>query len=83
MQDGKPGSTTQFEYAWCLVRSKYPADIRKGLLLLEDLVKNREESGKQDFLFYLAVGNARIKEYNAALKYIRALLQARTIGSML
>ena len=38
-REGKPTSNTQFEYAWCLVRSKYPADIRKGLLLLEDLVK--------------------------------------------
>ena len=30
-------SEAQFEYAWCLVRSKYPADIRKGIILLEDL----------------------------------------------
>ena len=30
-------SEAQFEYAWCLVRSKYPADIRKGVILLEDL----------------------------------------------
>ena len=34
---GKVSSATQFEYAWCLVRSKYPADIRKGIVLLEDL----------------------------------------------
>ena len=34
---GKVSSSAQFEYAWCLVRSKYPADIRKGILLLEDL----------------------------------------------
>lgn len=26
---------TQFEYAWCLVRSKYNDDIRKGIALLE------------------------------------------------
>ena len=35
--DGKVAAGTQFEYAWCLVRSKYPADIRKGIALLEDL----------------------------------------------
>ena len=34
---GKATPSAQFEYAWCLVRSKYPADIRKGILLLEDL----------------------------------------------
>lgn len=27
--------STQFEYAWCLVRSKYNDDIRKGIALLE------------------------------------------------
>ena len=37
-------SGAQFEYAWCLVRSKYPADIRKGILLLEDLYKVRSIS---------------------------------------
>jgi len=68
-------SGAQFEYAWCLVRSKYPADIRKGILLLEDLYKNRDESGKRDYLYYLAIGNARIKEYQEALKFLRALLQ--------
>lgn len=72
---GRASSTAQFEYAWCLVRSKYSADIRKGILLLEDLFKNRDESAKQDYLYYLAIGNARIKEYQTSLKYIRALLQ--------
>lgn len=37
--------------------------------------QNRDESGKRDFLYYLAIGNARIKEYQTSLKYIRALLQ--------
>jgi len=74
---GKISTTTQFEYAWCLVRSKYPADIRKGIMLLEDLFQNRDESGKRDYLYYLAIGNARIKEYQTALKYLRALLQVQ------
>ena len=51
----------QFEYAWCLVRSKYPADIRKGIMLLEDLYCNHSDSEKRDCLYYLAIGNARIK----------------------
>lgn len=66
----------QFEYAWCLVRSKYPADIRKGIILLEDLFNHpEEETGKRDCLYYLAIGNARIKEYTKALSYVRAFLQ--------
>ena len=113
--EGKVAAGTQFEYAWCLVRSKYPADIRKGIALLEDLFQvrilvatcgvhyrghengpfrdmgifpgiinpiqcmfqNRDESGKRDYLYYLAIGNARIKEYQTALKYVRALLQVQ------
>ncbi|KAL6254408.1 hypothetical protein P5V15_014456 [Pogonomyrmex californicus] len=64
----------QFEYAWCLVRSKYSADIRKGILLLEDLYSNFDTE-KRDCLYYLAIGNARLKEYSKALSYIRAFLQ--------
>jgi len=58
-----------------LVRSRYPADIRKGIILLEDLFQNRDETNKRDYLYYLAVGNTKLKEYATALKYIRALLQ--------
>ncbi|KAK5645619.1 hypothetical protein RI129_004083 [Pyrocoelia pectoralis] len=63
----------QFEYAWCLVRSKYPADIKKGIFLLQELFRSHEE-GQRDYLFYLAIGNARIKEYTKALKYVRSFL---------
>ncbi|EZA57579.1 hypothetical protein DMN91_002443 [Ooceraea biroi] len=65
----------QFEYAWCLVRSKYTADIRKGILLLEDLYSKQSETERRDCLYYLAIGNARIKEYTKALSYVRAFLQ--------
>ena len=85
-------ATSQFEYAWCLVRSRYPADIRKGIILLEDLfqvcniyifdstlqllcLQNRDEYNKRDYLYYLAIGNTKLKEYATALKYVRALLQ--------
>lgn len=29
LHQGKVTHKAQFEYAWCLVRSKYPTDIRK------------------------------------------------------
>ncbi|KAL0121504.1 hypothetical protein PUN28_006783 [Cardiocondyla obscurior] len=64
----------KFEYAWCLVRSQYSADIRKGILLLEDLYSNHD-SEKRDCLYFLAIGNARVKEYSKALSYVRAFLQ--------
>ena len=49
MAAGKITPSAQFEYAWCLVRSKYPADIRKGILLLEDLYQVRFQPYENDF----------------------------------
>ncbi|XP_071453975.1 mitochondrial fission 1 protein [Hetaerina americana] len=71
---GEVSSTTKFQYAWCLVRSKLAADIRKGIMLLEELFQNDRGDRKRDYLYFLAVGNARLKEYNTALKYVRAFL---------
>ncbi|XP_046989770.1 mitochondrial fission 1 protein [Schistocerca americana] len=74
LANGKVTDKAQFEYAWCLVRSKYSADIRKGIILLEDLFE-REKEQRRDCLYYLAFGSARIKEYTKALQYCRVFLQ--------
>ncbi|XP_045762901.1 mitochondrial fission 1 protein [Maniola jurtina] len=74
LHQGNVTHKAQFEYAWCLVRSRYPTDIRKGILLLKELFNSHAE-GKRDYLFYLAIGNARIKEYNKALHYVKAFLE--------
>ncbi|CAL8075236.1 unnamed protein product [Orchesella dallaii] len=76
-QNGVPSDDTTFHYAWCLVRSKLLTDVRKGVMFLEQLVKKTsvEQHHKRDYLYYLAVGNARLKEYATALKYIKSLLQ--------
>ncbi|XP_054851331.1 mitochondrial fission 1 protein [Eublepharis macularius] len=66
---------TKFEYAWCLVRSKYNEDIKKGIVLLEDLLPKGNKEEQRDYVFYLAVANYRLKEYEKALKYIRGLLK--------
>lgn len=62
--EGRVSRETQFSYAWCLVRSRYPADIRKGIILLEELFKTEninEDNSRRDYLYYLALGNARMK----------------------
>ena len=51
-------ATSQFEYAWCLVRSRYPSDIRKGIILLEDLFQVRHcflVTNEQQQIFYRIV----------------------------
>ncbi|XP_050539323.1 mitochondrial fission 1 protein isoform X2 [Daktulosphaira vitifoliae] len=76
LSTGTVSQHTKFHYAWCLVRSNYPADIRKGLILLEQLIKHEanDEDAKRNYLYYLALGNSRIKEYSTALQFIKAFL---------
>lgn len=57
-----------------MVRSKYPADIRKGILFLEQLLGTHTE-GERDYLYYLAIGHARIREYNRALRCVHVCRQ--------
>lgn len=61
LKNAKVTPKAQFEYAWCLVRSRYPADVKKGIILLEDHYSKHGESEKRDCLYYLAIGNARVK----------------------
>ena len=76
LQKGRVDEVVQWEYAWCLIRSKYTADIRRGCLLLEELHKTgRSADAKRDYLYYLAVGSAKLKEYKEALGYLDSLLQ--------
>ncbi|XP_061664918.1 mitochondrial fission 1 protein [Syngnathoides biaculeatus] len=72
---GAVSKETRFEYAWCLIRSKYTDDIKKGIAMLEELVQKASKDDTRDFFFYLAVANYRLKEYEEALKYIRILLR--------
>ncbi|KAK3605636.1 hypothetical protein CHS0354_027301 [Potamilus streckersoni] len=74
---GPVSEKTQFEYAWCLVRSRYLDDMKRGVALLEDLFqKSRpDDSSRRDYLFYLAIGYTKTKEYETALKYVKALLK--------
>ncbi|XP_003737997.1 mitochondrial fission 1 protein [Galendromus occidentalis] len=66
---------TKFDYAWCLIRSRYPADTRKGVLFMEDLFKNGDESARRDYVYYLAFGKCKLKEYSSANRYIKAFLE--------
>jgi len=75
VNDGEPSGQTQFEYAWCLVRSRYSPDVRKGVKMLETLFTADNEGGKRDYLFYMAVGYARLKEYSECLRYCKVLLE--------
>ncbi|XP_072006415.1 mitochondrial fission 1 protein [Engystomops pustulosus] len=74
LSSGSLSKSTQFEYAWCLIRSKYTDDIKKGVMILEDLLPKGSKDEQRDYLFYLGVAHHRLKEYEKALKYVRTLL---------
>ena len=42
--------------------------------MLEDLV-TRHAEGNRDYIYYLAIGHARIKQYTVALNHCRSFLQ--------
>lgn len=65
---------TRFEYAWALIRSKHTADLRKGILLLEELCSSGDPEARRDYLYYLAVANTKVKEYDRAMDCIKKFL---------
>ncbi|XP_053574316.1 mitochondrial fission 1 protein [Bombina bombina] len=81
LSSGALSKSTQFEYAWCLIRSKYTSDIQKGVVLLEELLPKGGKEEQRDYLFYLAVAHYRLKEYEKALKYVRTLLKSEPKNS--
>lgn len=73
---GKASTETTFSYAWCLVRSTNQSDLHLGISLLKGLFHNtKDETAKRDYLYYLAIGHTRLKDYNEALKFSKAILQ--------
>ncbi|XP_015788067.1 mitochondrial fission 1 protein [Tetranychus urticae] len=75
-RNGTLTSQTQFEYAWSLIRSKYRADINRGINLLEELCSSQLGEEKRDYLFYLAIANTKICDYSRALDCVDKFLLA-------
>lgn len=69
---GKLTLNTQFQYACCLVQSRYKDDIRKGINIFRQLCRGEHDS--RDFLFFLALGHYKLGECTAASKFIQRLL---------
>lgn len=66
----KSGNTkTKFDYALCLLRSPYKADMAKAVLLLTELRQENEQQNDRDYLFHLAVVHTRLNEYSEAEKF--------------
>ncbi|KAF6018824.1 FIS1 [Bugula neritina] len=68
----------QFQYAWCLVRTSNQQKLKEGAGLLQDLFrKSRDDAEKRDYLYYMVVAHAKLKEYEIALKYVDGILKVQ------
>merc|ERR1711881_339395 len=72
---GTCNDNLKFEYAWCLVRSSYSTDWKDGCALLKELYHSSKDGQmKRDCLYYMAVAQYKLKEYDTALKYCDGIL---------
>ncbi|VDK86839.1 unnamed protein product [Onchocerca ochengi] len=75
---GNPSAVAIYSYAHGLIKSNN-SDVRKGIQLLEDLLRQEvEDISKRDYVYYLAIAHTRLKEYDRALAYIDVLLSAES-----
>ena len=75
---GHSNDNIKFEYAWCLVRSPYSTDWKDGYTLLKELYHNtKDEQMKRDCLYYMAIAQYKLKEYDEALKYCDGILKVQ------
>jgi mitochondrial fission 1 protein len=47
---------------------------KKGITLFEDLC-DRYPSGKRDYIYYIALGHTKLKQYGIAHKYVKSFLE--------
>jgi len=75
---GQLTEQNQFSYAYCLIRSKVKDDIRQGLTILKSLYdQTSKDDAKRDYLYYMAIGNARLTNYETSLKYLDGILMVQ------
>ncbi|KAK2719217.1 hypothetical protein QYM36_004891 [Artemia franciscana] len=74
LKDGKVTAASKFNFAFCLVKSRYAEDIKNGIKFLEELIIKGDEEARRDYIFYLAYGHFKLKDYPKALEYTETLL---------
>jgi fission 1 protein len=69
---------TQFQYALCLVRSGNPNNIHNAFQLFKKMFDtSTDEDFRRDALYYMAVAEAKLKNYEPALKYLDTILKVQ------
>ena len=71
-KEGFVSPSVTFEYGWCLIRSPYKDDVRKGVELFENCCNANVD--QRDFLFFISIGYYKLGEFQKSLRYVKRLL---------
>lgn len=75
----QPDVNSQFQYALCLVRSSDHKNIQNGFQLFKKMFEtSTNDNFKRDALYYMAVAEAKLKNYEPALKYLDVILKVES-----
>ncbi|XP_037506558.1 mitochondrial fission 1 protein [Rhipicephalus sanguineus] len=72
LQHGHMLPSVQYDYGRCLVLSRFPADIIKGIVLLEQLIQL--EYRPIDCCYMSALAHTKLGHYNTALQFTKTML---------
>ncbi|GMM31439.1 Fis1 protein [Martiniozyma asiatica (nom. inval.)] len=68
-----PTVQSRFNYAWGLLKSKEDGNVKMGINILTEMFKN-VPSRRREFLYFLALGCFKLKEYRDAKRYVDVLI---------
>ncbi|KAL7677428.1 hypothetical protein ACOME3_003667 [Neoechinorhynchus agilis] len=75
--DGLAGASATFNYAFALILQpkKKPELIKRGNELIRSLYnESHDELAKRDYLYYLAIGEAKLGFFDEAIRFVDAIL---------
>ncbi|CAJ0955892.1 unnamed protein product, partial [Mesorhabditis belari] len=75
VQRGHPSAAAVFAYAHALCKSK-STNVKTGVLLLEELLRSDHiEIPARDIVYFIALGRARLNDYDRALAALNPLIE--------
>lgn len=73
-EDPYPSLQTKFNYAWGLIKSNKREEQQDGVRLLSEIFRASPER-RRECLYYLALGNYKLGNYQEARRYNDSLLE--------
>ena len=74
----KPTENDQFELGLNLVRAKSRVDVKESLSMFQILfTQTQDDDLKRDILYYMAIAQTKLNNYDEALKYLQSILNVQ------